>query len=54
MTTLGLVLKSLGVFAIMFILGLMLAALIGTAIEEADARRQGISLDDGAVTGRTP
>ena len=50
----ALIFKSLGVFAIMFILGLMLAALIGTAIEEADARRQGYSLDDGAITGRTP
>ncbi len=50
----ALIFKSLGVFALMLVLGLMLAALIGTAIEEAAARRQGISLDDGAITGRTP
>ena len=45
--------KTLGVFALALVLGVLVAALIGAAFEEADASRQGISLDDGAITGRT-
>jgi len=50
---LGLIVKSLGLFAVMFLLGLIVAALIGTALETRDFERQGISFDDGVINGRT-
>ena len=49
----ALIFKCLGLFLVMFLLGLLVAAMIGTALETRDFERQGISFDDGAISGTT-
>lgn len=43
---------ALGLFLVA-VWGLVVLALIGTALETRDFERQGISFDDGVITGRT-